>query len=245
MSEAEPMTITNLDPNKVAEALAAFTTDIGVVGQKMNEVKKARKTTKDHQTYYEQEHGIPASAIRDRYEELQMSPRERERKYLMEQVTRRAVNLWDAESPEDFEELMAAAVQTEAATGDSARKLAGARAYTDGYNSGMNGGSAITDNPYVPGTFEHQQWSLGCADALGEEQREAPRMGGKRQETAGNAARPADAPKRGRPRKKSASELLSENAEKLGGEADVPVRLFEDDPEAEVDLPATPALPEG
>lgn len=226
--------LTNIDPNRVAEALAALTGNMTVVGQKMNEVKKVRQKLKRDETYYEQEHGIDPKAIRDRYAELQMTPRERERKYVLEQITRRAVNLylWNADSEEDFEALMAAAAETQAASGDSAMKLAGARAYADGYNSGMNGGSPITDNKHEAGTYEHQMWSLGCADAIGEEdQAEAPPM-------------PAASPKpRGRPpgsrNRKTASELLAENAAKLGAEAAPP--LFGD---AEEEMPAVGALPE-
>lgn len=218
--------LTNIDPNRVAEALAALTINRSTVGLKMNEVKKARQTMKRAEEYFEQEHGIDAKAIRARYEESKMTPRERERKYVTEQVTRRALSLWSAESEEDFEALMAAAVETQAASGDSAMKLDAAQARAAGLIAGMNGASPTTDNPHVPGSMQHQEWALGCADGVGED-RETPPV-------------PAAPPKpRGRPRKKSASELLAENAAKLGAEAAPP--LFGD---AEEEMPAVGALPE-
>jgi hypothetical protein len=167
--QSEQPLLTNIDPNKVAEALAMLAVDMQTVGRAMQGVKKARKAMKDHASYYEEQHGIDAEAIRERYKEMNMTARERERKYVVEQITRRAVNLWEAESPEDFEELMASAAAVAAASGESYDRLLGARARADGFNSGLNGGTALTDNPHTPGSLEHQEWAIGCADALGEE----------------------------------------------------------------------------
>lgn len=241
----ESLSLTNIDPNKVSEALATLTVDMTEVGQAMNVVKKKRKTMKDHQTYYEQEFGIDAKAIRDRYDEMQMTPRERERKYVLEQITRRAVNLWDAESPEDFDELMAAASETQAASGDSASRLSAARARADGFNSGLNGGMAVTDNPHTPGSLEHQEWAIGCADAIGES-REAPAMeaatDGKGQETPGNTEKRRAGRPKGSPNRKTASALLDDNAAKLNGDQPTEDAGFFGG--AVDEMPATADLPE-
>lgn len=238
MPDEQPMT--NIDPERVAEALAAYTEDRRAVDAANGRLRK-------HQLYYEKDFGVDAAAIRERYKEGRMTASERQQKYVTEQITRRAVNLWDADSPEDFEALMEQAVSVKAASGAGAEKLAGARAYADGFNSGAKGGAAITDNKYTPGTYEHQQWALGCADGLGENPREAPAM------EASNGAAASDEPaaprKRGRPpgspNRKTASQLLAENAEKLNGEAEPhpnepPTRLFDEEDE----MPGVAALPE-
>lgn len=157
MADHEPMT--NVDPERVAEALAVYTDD-------RRAVNAANGRTKKHQNYYEDEHGVDAKAIRERYRESQMTAAERQRKYATEQVTRRAVGLWDAETPEEFDELMTRAASVEAASGEGADKLRAARAYNDGFNSGLKGGLSISDNPQAVGTLEHQQWAIGCADGV-------------------------------------------------------------------------------
>lgn len=243
MPDGSEMALTNIDPNKVAEALATKIRDMTSLSQAMNGVKKVRKAMKTHETYYEEQHGIDASVINDRYAEMKMTPRERERKYVLEQVSRRALNLWDAESPEEFEELLAAAQQIEAASGESADRLVEARARADGFNSGMNGASPLADNPHYPGTLEHQAWALGCADAVGETRPEAGPM---------QAAQPGDPPAaaaqkkaRGRPRKQASASTDGEPASEDSDSSTTPgpepvTQLFDVDEE----MPAVPALPE-
>ena len=206
--------MTNIDPERVAEALAVYTND-------RREIRAAHNRSKKHQKFYEDQYGVDQEAIRDRYKEAGMSAVERQRKYVTEHITRRAVGLWDAESPEEFDTLMEQAVAVQAAHGAGAEKLSGARAYSDGWNSGSKGGMAVEDNPYVAGTHEHQQWALGCADGVGERPREN-----------GHDAVAEPPKKRGRPRKTP--------IQPAEDDANDPPALFES---GDDEMPATPEMP--
>jgi hypothetical protein len=226
---------TNIDSNLWAAAMAAYEQDKGAVD-------RARGRLRKNQLAYDKQ-GVPASAIRARYKERNMSRDERQQLYAEEVVSRRALalTLWDAESEEDFDRLMERATAVKPAGDDSLTAIELARIYNDAFNSGARGGMAIEDNPYQQGTAEHQQWALGCADGIGEKPREAPPMQTAQPEV---QKRP-----RGRPRKQSASELLAENAAKFqppepeveddpdGGEG--PLRLFDDE-----EMPETASIPE-
>lgn len=69
---------------------------------------------------------------------------------------------WDAEGQSTFAKIFA---DVKPAVGDAAQQLAGARAYTDGYNSG-NHGAAVGDSPHngKPGSIEYVQWREGWTD---------------------------------------------------------------------------------
>lgn len=185
-----------VDPEKYAEALAIYEQDKGLRDRASGQLRR-------HQMFYETEFGINAAGIRERYKESQMTEKERTKKYEGELIGRRALNLWNAEKPEDFEALIEAASAVEPASGDGYDKLSGQRAYDDGFNSAAHGGQVEKDNKHRAGTLEHQQWTRGCKDGLDYKKtfsngREAP-------------------PKRpvGRPRK-TPLESLQENAEKFG-----------------------------
>ena len=150
----------NVSADLWAEALAVYTADKGVVDRANGQLRK-------HQLAYENQ-GIAAKQVRERYKEAQLTEEERLQLYADEHTSRRALDLWSAESPEDFEHLMERAASTEPATGQALDKLAAARAYNDGNNSARFGGSAAEDNPHTPGSSEHQQWALGWVDGVDE-----------------------------------------------------------------------------
>lgn len=147
------------DAEKYAEALGVYESDKGVV-DRANDLKRR------HQNYFEQEHGISAKEIRRRYAESKLTPAERADLYAEEQVGRRALDLWSAETGDDFDELMARATATPTASGEGADKLAAARSYNDAFNGAAHGDQTQADNPNDPGTQLHVQWSRGCADGL-------------------------------------------------------------------------------
>lgn len=189
------------DAEKYAEALGVYESDKGVVD-------RANGLKRRHQNYFEQEHGISAKEIRRRYAESKLTPTERADLYAEEQVGRRALDLWSAETGDDFDELMARATATPTASGEGADKLAAARSYNDAFNGAAHGDQTQADNPHLPGTDLHVQWSCGCADGLdyketflnGAPPRVAPAMGEQQ-------ANPDAAPKkRGRPRKAAAEQ---------------------------------------
>ena len=211
----------NVDANLWAEALRIYTEDRGVVDRAQGQLRK-------HQLAYENR-GVTASAIRARYKEADMTEEKRLAMYAEEQISRRALSLWDAESPEDFERLMERASQTEAATPEELGKLAGSRARVDGFNSGLKGGLAITDNPHVPGSFEHQQWAIGCADGLGEKEREDKPFRASNGADHDEPRDPAPKKARGRPRKAAAETIADDPAPTDAG-------LFSD-------MPTPPGLP--
>lgn len=188
MPDTNEFQMTNIDPDKVSEALAKYTD-----GRRLR--RAVNKRIRDDQLYYESEHGIDAKEIRERYNETLMSAEELQAKFVVEQITRRALNLWDAETPEDFEHLMEQASQVEAASGPGAERLAEARARSDGFNSGLRGSKALTDNPHTPGSLEHQAWALGCADAIGEPREASPMQAQPEQQKRGRG-RPPGSPNR-------------------------------------------------
>lgn len=199
--------MSNVPSNLIVEALAVYTADKGVCD-------RANGLKRKHQLAYENQ-GVPASMIRQLYKEAQLTDDERTALYASEQVMRRATNLWDAETPEDFERMMEQASRTEPASREAFDKLADVRAYADGNNSARMGGGKVIENPKVPGTSEHQQWALGWADGVDETTRVAA------------VEEKPEPKKKGRPKKATASELLEANAAK-----------FEATPEPEPDPPA-------
>lgn len=153
-----PPAETNVSSELWAEALAQYEED-----KQMED--RARGRTKRHQIAYESQ-GIVPSEIRRRYKEAQLSEEERIAQYAMEQISRRALGLFDAETPEDFNRIMERAADTPKATGEGADKLAGVRAYNDGFNGARQGKQTLDDNKHVYGTDLFTQWARGCRDGL-------------------------------------------------------------------------------
>lgn len=228
---------TNVNASLWAEALRHYTEDRGAED-------RARGVTKRHQLAYEHD-GINPVVIRQRYKEANMTRAERAAAYAEEIVSRQALgfSIWDADTEADFDRLMERARATETAPQEDLDRIAGAVAYSDGFNSGAHGGMTVTDNPHPAGSIQHQQWELGCADGIGEKPREAAPMQAA-QPANGTATAAPDAPKkRGRPPRKTPVQLLEENAAKFGGDQtepdanDPPFSLFEET------MPATPEMP--
>lgn len=151
---------TNLSPETWAEALATYESDTV-------EIQWANEVRRRHQQFYA-EQGIPATEVRKRYKESLMAEDARLELYAVEQVSRRALDLWSASSPEEFEQIMERAAATEAASGKVLDRLAGARAYSDGFNGARGEKSEQTpsDNPHPPGSEQHVQWARGHADGV-------------------------------------------------------------------------------
>lgn len=210
--------MTNIDAEKAAEALAVYTDDRRVIDS-------ANGRLRSHQLHYEKEHGIDAAAIRERYKESRITASERRQKFAIEYATRRAVGLWEAETDSDFDQLMVRAQEVQKASGEGADKLTAARAYGDGFNGGLKGKLAITDNPHAAGTMQHQQWAMGCADGI-DQRPTAPTSEPKPPPPAPEVAPPA--PKR-RGRKAA------------NGQAPEPPPALFGDTEG---MPATPGMPE-
>ena len=230
----------NVSSEVWAEALAVYEADKALED-------RARGVTKKHQLMFESQ-GIPTDVIRERYKESKLSEDERTAKFAIEQVSRRALDLWSASSPEDFERLIERASQTQPATGAGADKLAGARSYNDGFNSARHGGGTLNDNPCVPGTETHVQWARGCKDGIDYNEqlegtpltRETPAMGA----TNGDAREDAPKKARGRPRKAAGRSVWEDpkpNENTIPSDEGIaapPASMFEDD------LPAPPGMPE-
>jgi hypothetical protein len=145
--------------NLWAKAMADYEEDRGVVNRANGKLRKRQK-------FWEDEHNISAKEVRRRYKELDLSEPERLALYAAEQESRRALDLWSASSPEDFQTLMERAASTPPAAGDAADKLAGARAYNDGFNCGAHGKLGAIDNPHMAGSIEHVQWAHGMSDGI-------------------------------------------------------------------------------
>lgn len=244
MAKSKQTPQTNVNSNLWAEALRTYTEDKGAED-------RARGTTKRHQIAFESQ-GITATTIRGRFKEANMTADERTALYAEEQVSRRALDLWSADSPEDFNRLMERAAKTEPATPEELGKLAGVRAYGDGFNGGAHGGLTADDNQHVPGSIEHQQWGRGVLDGIdyeatfggGTTTRQASAM---REAEEGVQSDRTEAPKkaRGRPRKQEAAvgpepdaDLEQAVAAQLGeAPVEVPAEgLFSD-------MPTPPGLP--
>lgn len=204
----QPATESNVSSELWAEALAVYEAD-------KHHEDQARGTTKRHQIAYESQ-GINPTMVRRLYKETQLSETERLELYATEQVARRALDLWNAETPEEFNRVMERAAATAPATGEGADKLAGVRSYNDGFNGARHGKQTQTDNPHVAGSALFVQWRAGCGDGLdynaqieaGTVPREAPAMEEAptgtildRDEAAYRAPQKA----KGRPRKKAAA----------------------------------------
>lgn len=236
----ESLSLTNIDSNLWANAMRAYEADRGAVDRAQGRLRK-------NQLAYEKQ-GVTAKTIRDRYKERNMTREERQQLYAEEVVSRRALalTLWDAESAEDFDRLMERATAVQPADETELTSIDLARIYNDAFNSGAKGGMAIEDNPYEPGSAEHQQWAMGCADGIGEKPREAPAMEaateGKGRETPGNAEKRRAGRPKGSPNRKTASALLDENAAKLNGDQPAEDAGFFGG--AVDEMPATADLPE-
>jgi hypothetical protein len=166
MDDAEaPMT--NVSSDVWADALATLERDNGEIDRRMDAVKTARKRRKENLKVFS-ERGIPTSVLLARYGETLMSEDERHQLFAMEAMSRRALDIWSAKTPEDFNRLLERAVSTQPAKFDSLEKIRGARAFNDGHNSARHGGFTEKDNPNAAGTIEHQQWAKGCRDAIRE-----------------------------------------------------------------------------
>jgi hypothetical protein len=76
--------------------------------------------------------------------------------------------VWDQQGQGAFGDVVDAPPQTQADV-DASRRLAAARAYGDGHNSGMNGGT-LANNPFThaPGSEQFVEWQRGCSDAIWE-----------------------------------------------------------------------------
>jgi len=150
----------NLSSETWAEALATYESDTV-------EIQRANEVRKRHQQFYT-EQGIPATEVRKRYKESLMAEDARLELYAVEQISRRALDLWSASSPDDFDRIMERALVTEAASGKALDRLAGARAYSDGFNGARSEKSeqAPSDNPHPLGTEQHVQWARGHADGV-------------------------------------------------------------------------------
>lgn len=217
MAKSSEQAPTNVDSNLWANASRVYAEDSGVVD-------RAQGTRRKHQLAFEKM-GVSASAVRARHKEREMTADERQKLYAEEQVSRRALSLWEADDPEEFERVMERASQTEPATTEEMDNLSGAHAYNDGFNGGAHGGLTVDDNKHVPGSVKHVQWARGVADGIDY----AANLEGtplvRQAHAMGDNAPPARP--RGRPKKATASELLEANAAK-----------FEVTPEPEPDPPA-------
>lgn len=158
---------TNISSDVWADALATLETDNGEIERRADAVRAARKRRTANLKMFA-ERGIPTNVLLDRYDETLMSEDELHQKFAMEAMSRRALDLWSAKTPQDFNVLLERAVQTQPASFDHLEKLRGARAYNDGNNSARHGGFTQKDNPNAAGTIEHQMWGRGCLDAIRE-----------------------------------------------------------------------------
>jgi hypothetical protein len=154
------MAESNLAPETWAEALATYESDT-------TEIQRATEVRRRHQQFYA-EQGIPATEVKKRYKESLMTEDARLELYAVEQVSRRALDLWSASSPEEFEQIMERAAATEAASGKVLDRLAGARAYSSAFAGARGEKSEQTpgDNPHAPGTEQHVQWAQGHRDGV-------------------------------------------------------------------------------
>lgn len=159
--------ISNVPSELWAEAMANYVTDTGLVDRAKAIVRRARDRRKKNQEKYAEE-GIPADMIAKFYDEDQMDEGERIALYAMEQTGRRALDLWNAATPADFNRLMTRAAKTQPAWGDGSSLLDVARAKVAGFNGTMHGGQTDRDNPHAPGTEKHVAWAKGYADAMTE-----------------------------------------------------------------------------
>lgn len=231
---------TNVNSNLWAQATRVYIEDSGVVD-------RAQGTRRKHQLAFEKM-GINAKTVRDRVKELDLSSDERQAMFAEEQISRRALSLWDADSPEEFEQTLERASQTPAADIDALDAIAGERAYSDGFNGGAHGGQTVDDNKHVPGTLLHQRWAIGCEDGIEYMAKldgtplarsSAPMEANGSADHAEREAAPKKS--RGRPRK-TPMEHLEANAAKLNGDAEPP-----DAPPVESmfeDMPDAPGMPE-
>lgn len=148
----------NVNPDLWAEGLATYIKD-------KHCIDAARGIMQRHAKHYE-DRGISWQEIKRRHKESQMTESERQELYAEELVSRRALDMMSASSPEDFDALMTRAALTEAAAGDGAQKLAEANAYNDGFNSARHGGAAVVDNPHFVGSMMFVEWARGCEDGI-------------------------------------------------------------------------------
>lgn len=148
-----------------AKALAQLETDDLVIFGHKQALKGARDKRKANLKGFA-EQGVPTTHLLRRQEESDLTDSERTQLFTIEQMSRRALSLWDAESPEEFERLMSAAIATPPASQDALDGLDVVRFYGDGYNCARHGGETQDNNKQSPGSLAHQSWARGCADGL-------------------------------------------------------------------------------
>lgn len=156
---------TNVSSDLWADAIATLTKDEGEIERAAEIVRIAKKRRKENLKLYS-ERGIPTPTLLDRYAETLMSEDERHQLYAMEAMSRRALDFWSAETPEDFNQLLERAVSTPPASEEHLEKMAGERAFNDGYNGALKGGQTEIDNPHIYGTLKYTRWLAGCSAAM-------------------------------------------------------------------------------
>jgi len=159
-----PTEQSNVSSELWAEAMGQFTMDTSLIDRASKIVKRARDRRKKNQARYA-EAGVPAAMIAKLYGEDRMTESARISLYAIEQVGRRALDLWNAETPEDFNRIMERAAATEAAIGLGAEAREHARVYVYGFNAAMHGHQSKDDNPHAAGTRNHVTWLEGYGDA--------------------------------------------------------------------------------
>lgn len=167
MDDDTEATATNTSPDLWAEAMETYERDTGDLDRKQELVRLARKRRTANLKVFA-ERGIPSSHVVARYEESVMTEDERHQLYAIEAGSRRALDLWSARTPEDFNQLLERAVSTPPASQDSLDKMAGERCYNDAYNSVKHGGLTEQDNPHIQGTLKYVRWDAGCRRAMNE-----------------------------------------------------------------------------
>jgi hypothetical protein len=163
--DSEPTERGNIGSELWAKAMADLESYDLVIDNRKFELKTARDRRKVMLKGYA-EQGIPTTHLLRRQEEALLSEDERHQLFAIEQVSRRALSLWDAETADDFEQLIERAARTEPATGEGWDKLEGVRAYNDGFNGGAHGSLTADDNPHRPSDLRHAQWARGVADGI-------------------------------------------------------------------------------
>jgi len=204
----------NVSSELWAEALANFTLDTSLIQRGQGIVKRARARRKKNQAKYA-EQGIPSVMVAQLAAEADMSEIERINLYAIEQVGRRALDLWSAETPEDFQRIIDRAAATLPATGAGADTRAAVNARVNGFNGTFHGQQTRDDNPHDPGTRQYVEWDKGCSEALTEmaeieaffsiEPATEPTTILERDEAAYRAPKP-----RGRPRKQASTSSVED-----------------------------------
>jgi dsDNA-binding SOS-regulon protein len=160
-------TQTNVSSELWAEASGVFVLDTNLIDRAKHILKRARDRRKKNQARYS-EQGIPANMIAKFYDEADLSEVERTATYALEQIGRRALGLFAAESPEDFNYIMERASATERASAEGEDIKRDAAAEVDGFNGTFHGGQTRDDNPHPAGSRQYVAWDRGCKAAMQE-----------------------------------------------------------------------------